>query len=143
MSELLDLLEEQYACGDSSYICIDQDFAIKEATDAGFDIITDGILIDYDSPDFYGWLTQTRDIRKEFGLTIIDAWRSKHGNCHIQIGSYDIVDTYERLLLQLILGSDPLKEAASFRRLRAGSIEYYSLLFRPSNATRLAFGDGT
>jgi hypothetical protein len=62
----------------------------------------------------------------------IESWKSKSGKKHIHVELEEGLEVPERLILQLMLGSDPMRELLGLQRYRNGCNEP-SLLFKPKD----------
>lgn len=96
------------------------------------------ILLDLDTPEARAQYDSMLPIvRRYWTIDDISEWKSSGGNTHIAIRFRDTpeLSVVERLLLQSILGSDPLKELLSFRRYLNG-VEDPTVLFQPRKKTQ-------
>lgn len=84
-------------------------------------------------------LIHNRDNRKrqlvdrlihEWSVVKWESWKSNGGNCHVQITFWRTFEPLEKVALQSILGSDPMRELLNFRRVLCGADDPIAL-FRP------------
>lgn len=99
------------------------------------------LQLDLDSEEAYGvYFKQVQRLR-ELELLSLDPYlddpvtvrRSRNGNRHVIIKLARALPVEERILLQALLGSDPVREALSLARVRAGNL-HPILLFVPNKA---------
>lgn len=67
-----------------------------------------------------------------YGAKEKQRWKSRNGNLHIEVTLRDRLPFEERVGLQAMLGSDPVREALSLKRAHEGQTEP-SILFRPKS----------
>lgn len=72
---------------------------------------------------------------EEFSIERHEAWRSAGGNIHVMLTLNRKIELQDRIALQAILGSDPMRELCNLRRARC-SAEDPIALFRPVTATQ-------
>lgn len=58
---------------------------------------------------------------EEFSIKRHEAWRSVGGNIHVMLTLNRDLDLLDRIALQAILGSDPMRELCNLRRARCGA----------------------
>jgi hypothetical protein len=93
------------------------------------------LLIDLDTDEqFQQFKKMLPHLREQYGVSSVEGYLSRHGNRHIVVTLYNPVELEERLFLQAVLGSDPLREFLSYRRVQVGSANP-SVLFRPVGAS--------
>lgn len=63
-----------------------------------------------------------------------EAWRSKSGNCHVVLTLLSELSPLERVALQAMFGSDPMREMLNFSRITCGTDDPIAL-FRPHGGT--------
>jgi hypothetical protein len=129
-----------------SDVNLDQDAAIEYAEDHGFRVYRGGarkILLDLDDQsaiDTYRdrlikvtEIFSSDSVSTEVTVTFVEKrrWVSKSGRgLHIVLEASRPLKVRERLIIQLIFGSDPIKELYSLLRIWQG-VKEPSLLFRP------------
>ncbi len=70
-------------------------------------------------------------ISLEIGIDYWSAWRSRNGNTHVMITLWCGLDVTERIALQALLGSDPMRELLNLRRVLCRAEDPIAL-FRPA-----------
>lgn len=95
----------------------------------------DQLLIDIDQPIDSG-LDQMNQriyelIDREYGVRKKEKWASINGRAHYRLTLWRDINDTERLFLQAVLGSDPVREFFGWRRM-TNEHECPSVLFRPN-----------
>lgn len=67
---------------------------------------------------------------EEFSIDRHEAWRSAGGNIHVMLTINRDLDLLDRIAIQAILGSDPMRELCNLRRARCNAQDPIAL-FRP------------
>lgn len=67
---------------------------------------------------------------EEFSTNRLQAWRSTGGNIHVMLTLKHDLELLDRIAIQSILGSDPMRELCNLRRARCGAEDPIAL-FRP------------
>lgn len=67
---------------------------------------------------------------EEFNIERHEAWRSVGGNIHVMLTINRDLELLDRIAVQSILGSDPMRELCNLRRARCGAEDPIAL-FRP------------
>lgn len=90
------------------------------------------LTLDLDNEkDFQYFMKQYSRWKYYFGFASYEILKSRHGNKHVIIALKNpITDIKERLLLQALLGSDRIREALSFLRIKRND-PHPSILLRP------------
>lgn len=126
---------------------VNEEFA--NARDDGFEVVTGDnyrLCLDLDTQEdpiseLQIKLEFIKKILPKFSLFLSDLWKSKSGNHHAVIEVfYDggPVSILERLLLEVILGSDTKRAVYNYGRVLEGvADDEVSALFRPKNAESL------
>lgn len=119
-------------------ITYETDKAMAKAQERGFTIVKPTpkqLLIDLDKPydplEFDRRLQRLKETNPELRPCVTDAWDSKSGGRHIVVTVACALTPPERLLLEVTLGSDPIRGQRGFRKWREGAEEPESMLFRP------------
>ena len=119
-----------------SEVNLDQTRAIERAHEEGFKVYRgrpNRLLLDLDNDNYQAGLIDLEFVEKFIGLTEIKRWDSKSGNTHVIYELDRELTVPERLVLQLLLGSDPKREMYCLARFWEGQVEP-SLLFRPKRS---------
>lgn len=110
---------------------------IREALKGGFGIVYSSprtILLDLDDDESVTRYDKQIDMLAEhYGLYELESWKSKSGNKHVVLTlEAPIPDPKDRIILQLVLGSDPVREFLSLEQINNGvSQDKMSMLFKP------------
>jgi hypothetical protein len=116
----------------------------KKALEAGFKIVPARkatVLLDLDTPeDVARYEAILERIQKPmghaWGLKEVERWKSKSGvGTHVHLEMTSDLNEYERVALQALLGSDPVRELISLMRMRHG-VTHPSRLFRPQGEVK-------
>lgn len=130
--------------GESTLFQEGVDEAAANAEIAGYEVIRSTprtLLLDLDTvPQMVQFLSVKDVVDNNFGIARQEEWKSKSGNVHKLIWLAEpIEDPAMRYALQAALGSDPVKEALSIRRLLNG-VKEPSMLFKPKVITEANTG---
>lgn len=71
-----------------------------------------------------------RRFQDEFTIARTEAWKSAGGNCHVVLTLAHNLELAQRIALQAILGSDPMRELLNLRRVLCSADDPVAL-FRP------------
>lgn len=109
---------------------------VQAAIEAGYTVYRstpDILLLDLDSPTAEKiYLDHMPIVQVMYGAMEIERWKSKGGeNLHVVVKLNVELEIVTRLALQTMLGSDPLKELLSLKRVKEGQNEP-CLLFKPA-----------
>lgn len=89
------------------------------------------LLLDLDNAAAVAQYVRMREkVREFYALNVGWEWKSRSGNQHVVLELRDPLPVETRLLLQAVLGSDPMRELLARQRLVHGETEP-CLLFRP------------
>jgi len=110
-------------------------FAFDQAEQHNCDILVatpTTLLLDLDTDEQYRAFLRNLDVlRRETSLVVsYEELKSRSGNRHVVVSLAEPLDITTRLLLQAVLGSDPVRELLSYLRARDND-PMPSLLFRP------------
>lgn len=120
------------------YDDINSSIILAWAATAEMDVIlgTDTLLL-LDIDDMPSWLTfqaklrnLTEGVSEMAEIDEIAIYKSRSGKLHIQLTLYRPKPVVDRILLQFILGSDPIREQLSYERF-VGNDQHPTLLVRP------------
>lgn len=123
---LQSLSEQDSVKNEQDYLLEADETHISEAKAAGLTVVnaTDCQLqIDIDSPELPKQFREVHDMLLEqqiIGYVDERHVRSKSGNWHVIIDMDKPLPAAERILLQLLLGSDPVRELLNYRRVLNG-----------------------
>jgi hypothetical protein len=95
------------------------------------------LQLDYDVPEEAEMVVKTVDAQRiidrlngaGLGLKIVKTTRSPGGNHHVYVQSDVNLDPMARIIIQLLLGSDPMREMLSFLRIHTGAKRPPTLLY--------------
>lgn len=96
------------------------------------------LLLDFDSLEGVATYERNRDmVNRMFQIKNEETWRSGSGlpyHLHVVLTLDAVLNVAERVALQAALGSDPVREMLSIRRIHLGDKNEPSLLFKPKAA---------
>ncbi len=136
MNNLDDVLCDEKLTENANYpyheAFLDNAAAFSKAAELGLEVVIPAanvLTVDIDSPNvsptFYKVL---RNIENYFTVTKVIWTRSNSGNLHAYVTLSEPLNDLEKIILQSILGSDPLRELFSLARLKKG-LELPILMF--------------
>ena len=110
----------------------------------GFDVIVADeftLLLDIDQSDFNLMDSPVYDkIDDLYLVKSIEKWTSKGGNLHFKVVLDTRLTAEQRLILEVALGSDPIRAVLSLARYRNG-VEEPSRLFKPNKERQQKIAD--
>lgn len=116
----------------------DQEKAIEAAKEGGFEIIESSphkLLLDLDSEEAYKQLDERLNLLNKvtrYSFRKTEEWRSKSNNWHVVLEEEMEFTIQERIMFELMLGSDPKRAIFSFTRSFDHHPNQCSLLFKPA-----------
>ncbi len=126
----------------------DQEKAVSKAKEEGFEIVESSpttLLLDLDSQHAYDKLPKRIELMNKLFRWYVkkrDEWRSKSGNWHV-VCSIEVETTiYNRLWMEVCLGSDPKRSMIGFsHHLKDVRPGLCSVLFKPTTSKATSWFD--
>jgi len=117
---------------------LDNEKAFEKAKEEGCKVVIPDdhtLTLDIDAPclpsSYYKMINK---LYQHFTIKESKVTFSKSGNLHVYLTFQESFTDTEKILLQALLGSDPVRELMSFLRVRKGNLGHAILMFEKENA---------